>query len=234
MTIISLKAYSDVYIKTFYGYVERPTARKGVGSTDGQSAGNPEPQQAWTPKSKEAERFLGEPGEIIETFDKNGERRLTKIGEDGKATRERHYSDHNKGHMHSNPHDHNIDWTNGKPNFSSPINYTKENIPVFKKKEIMVMNTKNEHILEYPKYKNMNDFKESLIYGREIVIKWKDTEYSIERNDNLYNAYSVCEANKPETEIYFNSFCELLDFKLKSNDRLKEIITKAEVVWRNI
>lgn len=96
------------------------------------------------------------------------------------------------------------------------------------------MNTKNEHILEYPKYKNMNDFKESLIYGREIVIKWKDTEYSIERNDNLYNAYSVCEANKPETEIYFNSFCELLDFKLKSNDRLKEIITKAEVVWRNI
>lgn len=140
MTIISLKAYSDVYIKTFYGYVERPTARKGVGSTDGQSAGNPEPQQAWTPKSKEAERFLGEPGEIIET----------------------------------------------------------------------------------------------LIYGREIVIKWKDTEYSIERNDNLYNAYSVCEANKPETEIYFNSFCELLDFKLKSNDRLKEIITKAEVVWRNI
>lgn len=36
------KAYSDVYIKTFYGYVERPTARKGVGSTDGQSAGNPE------------------------------------------------------------------------------------------------------------------------------------------------------------------------------------------------
>ena len=30
-----------LYIKTFYGYVERPTARKGVGSTDGQSAGNP-------------------------------------------------------------------------------------------------------------------------------------------------------------------------------------------------
>ena len=44
------KAHPDVYIKTFYGYVERPTARKGVGSTDGQSAGNPEPISINIPK----------------------------------------------------------------------------------------------------------------------------------------------------------------------------------------
>lgn len=96
------------------------------------------------------------------------------------------------------------------------------------------MYTKNDYILEYPKYKDINDFKESLIYGREIVIKWDEIEYSIEYENDSMSDFSICESNKPETEIFFNSFCKLLDFKLKSNDRLKEIITKAEVVWRNI
>ncbi len=96
------------------------------------------------------------------------------------------------------------------------------------------MYTKNDYILEYSKYKDINDFKESLIYGREIVIKWDEIEYSIEYENDSMSDFSICESNKPETEIFFNSFCKLLDFKLKSNDRLKEIITKAEVVWRNI
>lgn len=97
---------SKGYIKKFFGYI----SNKGGGSADGQSSGNPEPKETWVPKDEEAKRFLGKPGEIIETIDKNGERRLTKIGKDGKAIKERHYSDHRKGHKHTNPHDHNIDW----------------------------------------------------------------------------------------------------------------------------
>ena len=42
------------------------------------------------------------------------------------------------------------------------------------------MYTKNNHILEYPNYKDINDFRESLIYGREIIINWNDIEYVIE------------------------------------------------------
>jgi len=130
------KSNSGLYIKTFYGYVDN-TYRKGGGSASEQNSGNPEPEQTWALKNEEAERFLGKPGEIKETFDKNGERRITKIGENGKAVKERHYSDHKKGHKHSNPHDHNIDWSNGHPNLSSPINYSKDNIPEFKSKEIL-------------------------------------------------------------------------------------------------
>lgn len=61
------KSNSSLYIKTFYGYVD-DTYRKGGESADGQSSGNPESEQAWTPKDKESKRFLGEPGEIKRTF----------------------------------------------------------------------------------------------------------------------------------------------------------------------
>ena len=227
------KSNSDLYIKTFYGYVDN-TYRKGGGSASGQSSGNPEPEQTWVPKNEDAKRFLGKPGEIKETFDKNGERRLTKIGRNGKAVKERHYSNHKKGHKHSNPHDHNIDWKNGYPNLSSPINYPKDNIPEFKSKEILKMYTKNEHILEYPKYTDINDFRESLIHGREIIIKWNDIEYVIEYENDSMNDFSVCVANKSETECHFETVGELLNYRLDSNDCVRDIITQAEVVWRNI
>ena len=47
----------------------------------------------WKPKKPDDERFIGKPGEIKTTKDKNGNLRLTKIGEDGKAVSERHFSD---------------------------------------------------------------------------------------------------------------------------------------------
>lgn len=227
------KSNSGLYIKTFYGYVDN-TYRKGGGSASGQSSGNPEAKNSWVPKDEDAKRFLGKPGEIIETVDKNGKRRQTKIGRNGKAVKERHYSDYKKGHKHSNPHDHNIDWNDGYPNLSSPINYPKDNIPELKSKEILKLYTKNDHILEYPQYKDVNDFKESLIHGREIVIKWGGIEYSIEYENDSMSDFSICEASKPETEVHFRSVDELLNSKLNSDTCLKDIITKAEVTWRNV
>ncbi len=159
---------------------------------------------------------------------------ISKIGENGKAVKERHYSDHKKGHKHSNQHDHNIDWSNGHPNLSSPINYSKDNIPELKSKEILKLYTKNDQILEYPQYKDVNDFKESLIHGREIVIKWGGIEYLIEYENDSMSDFSICEASKPETEVHFRSVEELLNSKLNSDTCLKDIITKAEITWRNI
>lgn len=96
------------------------------------------------------------------------------------------------------------------------------------------MYTKNNHILEYPNYKDINDFRESLIHGREIIINWNDIEYVIEYENDSMNDFSVCVANKPETERHFETVGELLNYRIDSNDCIRDIITQAEVVWRNI
>lgn len=213
--------------KTFLTTIE--PLHKGGGSASGQSSGNPE--STWHPKNEDAKRFLGKPGEIKETFDKNGERRLTKIGKNGKADNERQFTDHRKPHKHTNPHDHKIEWINGKPRLGPPKNYPNGNIPEFKSKEAYQVYTKNEHILEYPKYDNINDFKESLINGREIEIRWKEIDFTIEYEQD--NTFSICEAYKPETEKSFKTIDELLNFKI-FGESLCNIITKAEIMWRNI
>lgn len=94
--------------------------------------------------------------------------------------------------------------------------------------------TKNENILEYPKYRDINDFKESLLDGREIVLQWDNIEYSIEYDDDANSDFSICKANKPETENHFESIDELLEFKLKNGEVLKNVVLQAEIMWRNI
>ncbi|MGN0457455.1 MAG: hypothetical protein ACI4IL_00605 [Eubacterium sp.] len=96
------------------------------------------------------------------------------------------------------------------------------------------MHTKNENILEYPIYKDINDFKESLLDGREIVLKWDNIEYSIEYEDDTNSDFSICEAYKTETENHFESIDELLEFKLKTGEILKNVVLQAEIMWRNI
>ncbi len=63
-------------------------------------------------------RLKGNPGDVNEDGYKE-----TKIGDDGRATLERHHTDHDNPKLHTNPHDHKITWENGHPNFSGPINY---------------------------------------------------------------------------------------------------------------
>ena len=96
------------------------------------------------------------------------------------------------------------------------------------------MYTKSNHILKYPKYTDTNNFKESLINGREIVMKWNEIEYSIEYENNSMNDFSICIADRPETEVHFKSIDELLNSKIDSDTCLKDIITEAEITWKNI
>ena len=73
-------------------------------------------------------RLVGKPGDI----NKEGYRE-SKIGKDGRATSERHNSDHGDPKHHSNPHDHDITWDpNVKPHFGPPKNYWGKSIPIFK------------------------------------------------------------------------------------------------------
>jgi len=72
-------------------------------------------------------RFNGSPGDIIRLG-----YRMTKIGVDGKASSERHLTNHGQPNKHSNPHDHIITWdADGHPQFGDPINYKQNNVPKF-------------------------------------------------------------------------------------------------------
>ena len=72
-------------------------------------------------------RLHGEPGPVNKEGNKE-----TQIGNDGKATKERHWTDHGSPKHHSNPHDHDITWgPDGKPSFGPPQNYWDGNIPLF-------------------------------------------------------------------------------------------------------
>ena len=93
------------------------------------------------------------------------------------------------------------------------------------------MYIKNEHILEYPNYNGIDDFKESLIYGKEIEFRWNGVDFTVEYENN--KTFSICEAYKPETEKVFKTVDELLNFKI-FDDCLRDIITKVEIMWRNI
>ena len=78
---------------------------------------------AWKPSKPEDYRLIGEPGEIKISYTKDGSKIETKIGADGRAVAERHYTNHKIPKYHSNPHDHRINWETpryGIPNFEKP------------------------------------------------------------------------------------------------------------------
>ena len=87
---------------------------------------------AWKPSKPDDGRFIGEPGSINHTTDRNGNLRETKIGADGRAVKERHYSDHGSPKQHSIPHDHTISWEGNRPNWGKAENYWDGDIPDFK------------------------------------------------------------------------------------------------------
>lgn len=97
-------------------YLDIPSFKGGGSAYGGKWKPNP---------NKPADsRYIGEPGEVKRTF-KDGYWVDTKIGDDGRAAIERHYTDHNRLWTHTNPHDHIIIWDNpGQcPVPGSPSNY---------------------------------------------------------------------------------------------------------------
>ena len=207
------------------GYVMRDDGcRMGMGSAYGGK---------WKPRKEEDKRFLGKPGEIKETRMPNGDLYATKIGEDGRAVRERHYTDHRRPDKHSDPHDHEIHWDNqngfSKP--QRPINYQKD-IPEFKyvrRKEMMETVYKKENS-EENRFETISDFKWCVDYGGEVEFEWKGTLYTITHPEGMIN---ISEAWKPETEKWCATADEALEYMI-DGVRLREIITQVEVKARTI
>ena len=217
---------SGIVIKS--GMVIRDdSAYKGMGSAYG---GKWRPN----PNKPEDQRFLGTPGEIKTTYDKKGNRIDTKIGENGRATRERHYTDHNKPWAHTNPHDHNINWDSpkpGMPNFEKPhINYPN-GAPEFKnyggtKNMNTIVQTNS---LEEDRFKTISDFKDCMARHGEVEFEWNGKNYSITHPDKI----SISEANKHDTEKMCNTADEVLEYKV-GDDRLRDVITQVTVWSRTI
>ena len=191
----------------------------------------------WKPAKTEDKRFLGNPGEIKTTL-KNGYRVDTKIGENGKATKERHYTDHNRPWAHTNPHDHDIGWdvNRGNPLPGPPINYPKEDYPKgapeFKSfKEMNILNTiVQANSLEENRFKTINDFKWCVDDGGEVEFIWNGITYNITHPEGII---SISEANKRETEKSYGTADEVLEYRV-GKDRLRDVITQVTVTDRTI
>ena len=215
-----LQEENDIIIKQ--GYVQSAFEEKGMGSAYGGE---------WQPKKEDDRRFLGEPGQIKISVMKNGEKYATKIGKDGRAIKERHYTDHNKPWAHTNPHDHNIKWIDpmGYPNPQSPINYVGD-VPDFKMHTISVKKTAEKGFIILENFETISDFKWCMHCHGEVLFEWKNKRYSITHYDGKI---SICEANRQETEKFYKSEEQVLEYGL-ANDKLKDVITKVDVIYRTV
>lgn len=211
------------YIKKVTGYV-LPYNEKGMGS-----AGNTD-APTWKPKKPEDKRFMGKPGEIKESVNRKGEKYLTKIGKNGYATKERHCGTHGYDSKHSNPHDHEIDWSNNHPNVGPPINYGSK-IPEFKKYGGILMH--NENIIDFSPFESIDDFKFSLTNGREVEFNWNGTDYSVFHEGEGRESFFICEAYKDEQGKHFETIDELLDYTIQGQP-LRDFITQVVVWHRNL
>ena len=185
-----------------------------------------------SPKKPEDQRFLGKPGEIKTTY-KNGYRVETKIGEDGRATVERHHTDHKQPWAHSDPHDHPIHWNNpaGFPDPQPAINYP-DGAPEFKqfrgyymKNTIVPANT-----YEQNQFITISDFKTCMRWHGEVEFMWNGTTYNItHRKDKI----SISVSYRQETEKLCDTADEVLDYMV-GEDRLRDVITQVTVTDRTI
>lgn len=198
---------------------------------------------AWQPAKVEDERLLGKPGETKVTYDKYGDRRETKIGEDGRAVMERHHTDHSNPKHHSDPHDHIIDWNRpnpGIPNFSQR-NYWDGNIPEFKLYGRKDMNTTYHNLRNSPeenRFKTISEFKWSLSCGAEVAFTWKGISYFIGDPSAVFPDKTYYIAPRSEfTDVADTKYCDTPDEVLEyivSGDRLRDVITQVEVDFRLI
>ncbi len=186
----------------------------------------------WVPKNPETERFLGQTGEIKTTYDK-GYQVDTKIGENGKAIVERHYTDHGKPWAHSNPHDHYIKWDSpdAHPEVQGPTNYQGD-IPEFKGyrgvSNMPVYSYKNSP--KDNRFKTIAEFQPSIRWGSEIAFEYKNKIYSITRENEKIN---ISEAYKQEAEANYDDCEDLLNHMIEGK-KLREIITEVTVTDRTI
>ena len=208
----------------------------------------------WKPKKPGDDRYLGKPGEIKVTYDQNGEKRMTKIGDDGRAVKGRHFSYHNKNWSHTNPHDHIILWDpdRGNPLPQGPINYP-DGAPEFKyyQGDGYAM-SKFTEIKEVPtfednRFKTLSEFKWCVNDGGEVEFEWNGKSYSIthpegrinigegcyEKDGEYYNVTSHTKYIPSDGDLWGDTADDILDYNV-GGDKLRDVVTQVKVWSRSI
>ena len=188
----------------------------------------------WKPAKEEDERFIGEPGEIKITIDRNGNQRITKIGPNGLATKERHFSNHGNPSKHSNPHDHDITWESNHPAWGAVQNYWDGVVPEFKRYRRNSMKytiLTGHNSLEENRFKTKAEFIDVLSRGAEIELMWKGVHFGIVP-EGAGDEVCIYLWNQPETEQIFRDAKDALEYQVAS-DRLGDVITQVTVIDRS-
>ena len=221
----AVKPYERDVIVKYSGYV-----CKGGGSASGGD---------WVPKDKNSERFLGDPNTIrantVKT--KKGSYEVKDYYDStGRASAERHETDHGRSDKHSNPHDHTVDWSNGYPNSSPPKNYPNGDIPSFesfiegKSYNIIGVENKMSNSVYNPddhKFETLGEFKIYLSCGANVGFEYNGIEYGIEGHNNNFDIWIYDKgdiANNLTLE-------EVLDYKL-DGVQIRDLILSAEITER--
>ena len=192
----------------------------------------------WIPKKEADKRFVGKPREIKTTYYK-GYSVDTKIGDNGYAIRERHYTTAPNEKYHTNPHDHEITWEDNYPNLGKAINYWDGNVPEFKS---LNYNYKMGCVkIVVDKFESITEIKESIMWGGEVAFRIKSgVEYGIFRFAKDDIILSISDCNKEgltfqdgNDELHFTNVDDLLEYKLNGSP-LKDILLEADITWRAI
>ena len=187
----------------------------------------------WRPRNEFEERLWGKPGEIKVSYKKDGTKFETKIGDNGKASLERHHTTAPNPKYHSNPHDHKINWDNPDehPDFGPAINYYDGNVPEFKSKSggvCDIMKT-TENRLEDDHFKTISDFKKCMRFHGEVVLQWHSEQYGV-----FWDGSRYCIAKKDGShEKWCDTADEVLEYMV-GNNRLRDVITQVTVIERTI
>ena len=200
----------------------------------------------YKPANAEDERFVGEPGEIKTTYKRNGTKFETKIGPNGKATMERHHTAHSPNGIHSNPHDHMINWESprmGFPNLGPPINYWDGDIPAIDtmKGWKIMRSVVRENTTEENRFESISDFKWCMKCGGEVVFIWNGTTYccfgKVTPPGKSDVMMYISKADSEEGFEYSEKWCatsdDVLDYMV-GEDRLRDVITQVTVIERTI
>ncbi len=167
----------------------------------------------------------------------------------GCAVAERHFTEHAPNGIHTNPHDHTIDWSKNFPDFSSPTNYKNSTTPTFEKfigelfgeiSENIQGDEKSMKNYKYNpddyKFETLGEFKFYLSCGANVGFEYNGIEYGIEamfdentgkKIENCYNIWIYDERFLAE-DITLE---EVLDFKL-DGVKIRDLILTAEITER--
>ena len=85
---------------------------------------------------------------------------------------------------------------------------------------------------EEDRFKTISEFKESMICGGEVVFKWNGMTYGAFRLEEERGKYCISQANGA-LDKWCDTADELLEYMV-GEDRLRDVITKVEVIERTI